>query len=100
MAYENSDSQSPKKRYMVVERFKNPPAIYRRLSESGRMMPEGLHYVSSWIEESLEICFQLMETHDPRLLEEWMSEWSDLMDFEVHPVISSAEAAAKVAAAE
>ena len=97
---ESSDSRVLKKRYMVVERFRDAPAIYRRLGDSGRMMPEGLQYVSSWIEENLKVCFQLMETHDPRLLEEWMTRWSDLMDFEVHEVISSSEAAAKVGASK
>jgi Protein of unknown function (DUF3303) len=98
MAHENSDPQAPKKRYMVVERFKDAPAIYRRLSERGRMMPEGIQYISSWIEESVDLCFQLMETDDPRLFEEWTANWNDLMDFEIHPVISSSEAAAKAAA--
>jgi hypothetical protein len=64
------------------------------------MMPEGLHYVSSWIEENLELCFQLIETDNPRLFEERTANRSDLMDFEIHPVISSSEAAAKAAAAK
>jgi hypothetical protein len=98
MADREIDSQISRKRYMVLERFKDAPAIYRRLRERGRMMPEGLQFVSSWIEENLKICFQLMETHDLRLLEEWMANWSDLMDFEIHVVISSSEAAAKAAA--
>jgi hypothetical protein len=84
--------------YMVVEHFKNGDAapIYRRFRESGRMMPEGLVYVSSWIDERLERCYQLMETHDRALLDEWMGHWSDLMDFEVHPVITSKEAVEKI----
>ncbi len=57
---ESSDSRILKKRYMVVERFRDAPAIYRRLNERGRMMPEGLQYVSSWIEENLKVCFQLV----------------------------------------
>ena len=60
------------------------------------MAPEGLAYVSSWVDEKLERCFQLMETHDRRLLDEWMAQWSDLVDFEVHPVMTSEEAAQKV----
>jgi len=79
--------------YMVVEHFKDAPAIYARLRERGRMMPEGLVYVSSWIDEKLERCFQLMETDDRALLEVWIANWSDLMEFEIYPVVTSREAA-------
>jgi len=82
--------------YMVVEHFKDAPAIYRRFRERGRMAPEGLTYVSSWVDEKLELCFQLMETSDRRLLDEWMANWSDLTDFDVYPVITSKEAAERV----
>jgi len=70
--------------------------VYRRFREQGRLAPEGLQYISSWIDEKLERCFQLMETSDRSQLEEWMAKWSDIVDFEVYPVISSAEAAEKV----
>jgi hypothetical protein len=81
--------------YMVVERFKNKDAlaVYRRFRDSGRMAPDGLRYVSSWVDERFELCYQLMETHDPRLLDQWMTSWNDLVDFEVHPVIESKHAA-------
>ena len=84
--------------YMVVERFKNKDAapVYRRFKENGRLMPEGLVYVTSWIDEKLERCYQLMETHDRSLLDAWMARWSDLMEFEVHPVITSKEAVEKI----
>jgi hypothetical protein len=82
--------------FMVVERFKDTPAVYRRFRESGRMAPEGLQYVSSWVDETLSRCYQLMETDDRALLDEWMSHWSDLVEFDVDPVISSAEAARRV----
>jgi hypothetical protein len=84
--------------YMVVERFKNKDAaaVYRRFRDSGRMMPEGLSYVSSWIDENLERCYQLMETGDRRLLDLWMANWKDLMDFEVYPVITSKEAVERI----
>ena len=90
---------TPNTLYMVVEHFKNKDAVavYRRFRDSGRMTPEGLAYVSSWVDDELEICYQLMETHDRRLLDEWMANWSDLVDFEVHPVITSKEAAERVA---
>jgi hypothetical protein len=95
----NGGSPMPNTLYMVVERFKNKDAIavYRRFRDSGRMAPDGLLYVSSWVDEKLERCYQLMETHDPRLLDEWMAKWDDLVDFEVYPVITSSEAAARAA---
>ena len=85
--------------YMVVERFKNQDAVavYRRFRDSGRMAPEGLVYLSSWVDDKLERCYQLMETDDRALLDEWMEHWSDLVDFEVHPVVTSNEAAERIA---
>lgn len=84
---------------MVVEHFKNGDAapIYRRFRDRGRMQPEGLVYVSSWVDEKFERCYQLMETHDRRLLDEWMAQWNDLVDFEVFPVIPSKQAAERIA---
>ena len=89
----------PKTLYMVVERFKNKDAapVYRRFRESGRMMPEGLAYVSSWIDDNFERCYQVMETDDRALLDEWMAHWNDLMEFEVYPVITSKEAVERIA---
>ena len=83
---------------MVIEHFKNrdPVPVYRRFRDRGRLAPEGLRYVSSWVDEKLERCFQLMETEDPGLLDEWIVNWSDLVEFEVYPVISSNEAAERV----
>lgn len=85
--------------YMVIEKFKNgdPLPVYRRFHQQGRLMPEGLTYVSSWVEPALDQCYQVMEADDRALLERWMSNWQDLVDFEVHEVITSAEAAARVA---
>lgn len=81
-------------RYMVIEQFvQGARPVYERAAEQGRMLPPGLVYLDSWIEEDLERCFQLMETDDPSLLEEWIARWSDLARFEVVPVIGSAEAA-------
>ena len=77
--------------YMVVERFKDAPAIYRRLHEKGRMMPEGLEYVSSWIDVDLKICWQLMRAEDKSLFQTWIDNWKDLADFEVVSVRTSAE---------
>jgi hypothetical protein len=83
---------------MVVETYPHgPAAVYDRAAERGRLLPSGLRYVESWIDErTLGRCFQLMETDDPSLLDEWIAGWSDLVDFEVVPVISSAEAAEQV----
>ena len=83
---------------MIVEHFKDgdPRPIYRRFREHGRLAPEGLNYVSSWVDEKLERCFQLMEAGDVRLLNEWIANWSDIVEFEVYPVISSQDAADRV----
>jgi hypothetical protein len=85
--------------YMVVEHFKggDAVAVYRRFREQGRLAPEGLSYVSSWVDVKFERCYQLMETADRRLLDEWMARWSDIVDFEVHPVVTSAQAAEAIA---
>jgi hypothetical protein len=83
---------------MVLERFRNGDAapVYRRFRERGRLAPEGLNYVSSWVTEDLATCYQVMETADRALLEEWMRRWSDLIEFEVHPVITSQQAAERM----
>ena len=83
---------------MIVERFKDgdPEPVYRRFRERGRLAPEGLEYVSSWVDEKLEICFQLMEAPDVSLINEWIANWSDIVEFEVYPVIPSKEAADRV----
>jgi hypothetical protein len=80
--------------YMVVERFEEgiAPEIYRRLREKGRMMPEGLDYISSWIGLDFKICYQLMQTEDFALFDKWIANWRDLMDFEIVAVRTSAEA--------
>ena len=82
--------------FMVVEEFRNQDAkaIYRRLREKGRMMPEGLRFVSSHVAADLSRCFQLMECDDVVLLQKWVSEWSDLMAFEIVPVVPGKETAA------
>jgi hypothetical protein len=85
-------------RYMVVERYTNgPEPVYRRAAERGRMLPDGLVYIDSWVDERLDRCFQLMETDDPALFDQWIAQWRDLADFEVVPVIASADAARRAA---
>jgi hypothetical protein len=82
---------------MVIETFtQGPGPVYERAAERGRMLPPGLAYLDSWIDERrLDRAFQLMETEDPSRLDEWIARWADLAQFEVVPVISSAEAAAR-----
>ena len=84
---------------MVIEHFKNRDgvAVYRRYRERGRMMPEGLKYVDSWVEPNFERCFQLMECDDPSLFQKWTARWEDLVDFEIIPVVTSKEAAELIA---
>ena len=81
---------------MVVETFlRGPESVYARATERGRMLPEGLSYLDSWVSNDLGRCWQLMETDDPALFDEWIAHWNDLADFEVVPVIASAEAASR-----
>ena len=85
--------------FMVIERFEGNDMlpVYRRVRDDGRGLPTGLKYVSSWIDEPLGRCWQIMETHDRALLDRWIANWSDLVDFEVIPVITSQEARERVA---
>jgi hypothetical protein len=84
---------------MVVEHFKNGDAVpvYRRFREQGRLAPSGVNYINSWVTADLTRCFQIMEAPDRAMLDQWLARWADLVDFEVVPVITSAEAAAAVA---
>lgn len=84
--------------YMVIEKF-YPDKIkdlYKRFEEKGRMMPEGVNYINSWINEEVSICYQVMESSSEEKLQEWISHWNDLAGFEIIPVITSAEAKTKV----
>ena len=85
--------------YMVLEHFRPgmAPEVYRRFRERGRLAPDGLRYVASWVDLGFDRCFQVMEADDESLLEEWMRNWRDLVDFEVVPVRTSADAAARMA---
>jgi hypothetical protein len=85
--------------FMVIETFRNgdPVPVYRRFRDRGRLMPEGIEYRGSWVTEDLRRCYQVMECDDLALLETWMANWSDVTDFEVIPVVTSADAAAAVA---
>lgn len=79
--------------FMVIERFKNrdAKAVYSRFREKGRGAPDGLTYIGSWIETNFDRCFQIMECDDARLLQQWVAFWGDLVEFEIVPVVSSAD---------
>jgi hypothetical protein len=81
---------------MVIENYRYPGAapVYERARERGRMMPDGLRYVASWVDANLRRCFQVVEADDLAQLSRWIKQWSDLVDFEVVPVITSDEASA------
>jgi hypothetical protein len=89
----------PQTTYVIVEHFRNGDAlaVYRRFRERGRMAPEGLSYISSWVTPDMTRCYQIMEAPDRALLDQWMANWSDLVEFEVHPVITSKEASERIA---
>ncbi len=85
--------------FMVIEKYRDgdPKPVYRRFKEKGRMCPPGARYVSSWVTADLERCFQVMDCDDRMVLDEWLSNWSDIVDFDVIPIITSENAAATIA---
>lgn len=85
--------------YMVIERFRNrdAAAVYRRVRDRGRSIPDGIQYVSSWVETNWDRCFQLMEAGDVRHFEPWITSWADLVEFEIVPVVTLAEAGERIA---
>ncbi|HEY4129796.1 MAG TPA: DUF3303 family protein [Gemmatimonadaceae bacterium] len=84
--------------FMIVEHFRGGDArpVYERFRERGRLAPDGLRYVNSWVTDDLARCYQVMECEDRALLDEWIAAWSDLVDFEIIPVITSADASSRV----
>jgi hypothetical protein len=87
--------------FMVIETFRNQDgkAVYERLRERGRQMPDGLKFVNSWVSADLTRCFQLMEADDVSQFQRWVAEWQDLMAFEIVPVVQSRETAIALGAA-
>jgi len=87
--------------YMVIERFRPgcAPEVYRRFRDRGRMEPDGVRYAASWVDLGFERCFQVMEAESEAMLREWAARWEDLVEFEIVPVRTSAEAAAVIAPA-
>jgi len=84
--------------YMIIEKFRagKVKEMYQRFEEKGRLMPDGVNYINSWINEDITTCYQVMETEEEEKIKEWISNWDDLVDFEVIPVISSAEAKSRI----
>lgn len=85
--------------FLVVERFLggDPVPVYRRFRDRGRLAPGGLRYVNSWVTTDLSTCYQVMECNDPSLLNQWIANWSDIVEFQVIPVVTSSQAAAALA---
>lgn len=83
--------------FMVIEKYKDKEAVYKRFREKGRMMPDGVSYVGSWVSADGNICYQINESLNEELLHEWASNWTDITDFEFIPVISSREMSEKMA---
>ncbi len=84
--------------YMIIERFRSrdPVPVYTRFRDRGRLAPEGLRYVASWVTTDHSTCYQVMETNDRALLDAGIDNWRDLVEFEGIPVWTSAEAAAAI----
>jgi hypothetical protein len=87
-------------RYMIIEHFREGQAseIYHRFADKGRMIPEGLYCIDSWVSADLRVCYQLMETDDFGLFATWTRQWEDLVEFEIVPIIPSGEARDKALA--
>ena len=85
--------------FMVIEHFRpgQAPEVYRRFRDRGRMVPEGVRYISSWIDLDFRRCFQVMEADSEELLQEWTDNWDDLIEFEIVPVRTSEQAAKAIA---
>ena len=84
--------------FMVVERFRggDPVPVYRRFRDRGRLAADGLRYVTSWVSEDWRCCYQVMECEERALLDQWIVQWQDLVDFEVIPVITSSQAVTRI----
>ena len=87
--------------FMVIETFRNhdAEAVYRRFGEKGRMLPDGVTFLDSWVSADLGRCFQLMECSSVAMLQQWAAQWSDLVEFEIVPVVAGRETAAMFAGA-
>ena len=83
--------------FMVIEHYTDKEAVYKRFREKGRMMPDGVSYVNSWVSADGNTCYQVNDCLNETLLQEWADNWSDIVDFEFIPVISSHDMSEKMA---
>ncbi len=84
---------TPPMLFMVIERFRqgDPAAVGERFKTSGRMLPDGVTYQASWMDETGSQCFQIMDAPDRDALNVWVRCWDDLVEFEITPVLTSAD---------
>ena len=76
--------------FMVIERFRAGAApVYERFGERGRLVPDGVEFVASWVTADLRRVFQVMECDDITLLQAWVANWEDIVEFEIVPVVST-----------
>ncbi len=87
------------KLFMVIEHFRSgrAPEVYRRFQDRGRMAPEGVRFISSWVDLEFRRCFQVMEAANEDMLKEWTKKWSDLVEFEIVQVCTTEQAAVAIA---
>ena len=83
--------------FMVIERYKDKEAVYKRFHEKGRMMDKDINYVASWVSTDGNVCYQINDCKNEEALYNWASNWSDITDFEFIPVITSSEMSEKMA---
>ena len=85
--------------FMVIEKFRNQDAkpAYARFRDQGRMLPDAVSFVGSWVTADLSTCFQLMESDEVAPIQQWVADWCDLVEFEIVPVLSGKETAAALA---
>ena len=84
--------------YMVIETFHPGKAggIYERFDKKGRLLPDGVLYINSWIDMKIQTCYQVMEADSEKKLLPWINRWKYLADFEVVPVMTSKEAKSRI----
>ena len=86
--------------YMIIEKFHpgKVKQLYKRFEEKGRQLPAGVHYINSWIDKDIKTCYQVMESDTEEKIHEWIQFWIDLSDFQIIPVLTSAQAKEKAGA--
>jgi hypothetical protein len=81
--------------YMVIEHYVHGASVvYERFTTQGRMLPDGVEFIDSWIVDESEprTCYQLMRATDDDALGQWIARWSDVIDFDYFPVVDSSTA--------